>query len=163
MLLPTTWVRRTLRTWPSASFTDAPVLKAATLALVAWMENPAAARNTPFSHSLLVKLFKLLVATTEDEGAVGAGAVAVVPARVSLLGAPTTLPLTAAPSRKTLMLLPTTCAWVILRTWPSASFTEAPTLKLALLPSLAGMEKPGDLRQTPLSQSVLVKALMLVE
>ncbi len=61
------------------------------------------------------------------------------------------------------MLLPTTCARLMVRTWPSARRTEAPALKAAWLAAVAGMEKPAPVRQTPLSQSVLVKALTLVE
>src|SRR5690606_10503148 len=79
---------------------------------------------------------------------------------VIVFGWPNTLPSMAVPSRKTLMLLPTTCARVILRIWPSDSLTEAPALKAAWLAAVAGMLNPADLRQTPFSQSVLVKLLI---
>gem|GEM_PF-5239518 len=95
------------------------------------------------------------------ETLVAGGVTAEVPTMLTERGAPTLLPSTVAPSRNTLMLAPTTCTRSIVRTWPSASCTEAPALNAAWLAALDGIEKPADLRHTPFSQSVLVKALML--
>ncbi|MNJ66943.1 hypothetical protein D3C77_630690 [compost metagenome] len=47
-----------------------------------------------------------------------------------------------------------------LRTCPSARRTLAPTLNAALLAVEAGIDSAGAARQTPLSQSVLVKPLI---
>src|SRR5690606_20763938 len=98
-----------VRTWPSASLTEAPALKADRLAAVAGTETPADLRHTPFSQSLLVKLLIALLWALLPVPGVGAGVLGVVvePDRaVTLFGWPVALASSFAPSSIRLMCAP---------------------------------------------------------